>query len=214
MMSRTAPILTLAALAGLLAGCQREEKVEHYRQLKPEALLRTYFGVSSPPPATAPASVPADADVPKTDRMLAAIVPHSPQFWFFKLVGPIEAVDAQTDAFKSLISSLEFDADGKPKWTLPKGWRAEGASGTGPAARFATLKTSPGEKSLEVPVTSLELEGIEALLMNINRWRGQMGLSPVETKEQVAEILDPAKTSDGSPAFIVHMAGKFQPAGM
>lgn len=213
MFSRTAPILTLAALAGLLVGCQREEKVEHYRQLRPEVLLRTYFGISPPPPReTAP--VPTDDNVPKTDRLLAAIIPHSPQFWFFKLVGPIEAVDAQAEAFKSLIGSLTFDADGKPKWTLPKGWRAERASGTGPAARFATLKTGEGEKSLEVPVTSLELEGVEAFVANINRWRKQMGLSPVETKEQLAEILDSVKTGDGSPAFIVHLAGKFDPAGM
>src|SRR5438105_4851635 len=79
--SRTAPLLMFLAVAGLLAGCQREEKIEHYQQLKPEVLLQTYFHESPPQHTVAPPT--GDADVPQTHRMLSAIVPHSPQFWFF-----------------------------------------------------------------------------------------------------------------------------------
>jgi hypothetical protein len=206
---RTAPLLSLVALAGLLAGCQRAEEVEHYRQLKPEAVLKTYFGETAPPPV--------ERAPTESDRMFAAIVVHEKQFWFFKLVGPIEAVDRQSEAFVTLIRSVHFNAaaeNGKPAWTLPQGWRELPASGTGPAPRFATLQIGAGEKPLEVAVTSLPLEGIEALLMNINRWRGQMGLGPLESKEQFDETINRMKTSDGDPALLVSLAGRFQAGGM
>ena len=206
---RTALLLRLVALAGLLTGCQRAEVVEHYRQLKPEAVLKTYFGETAPPPV--------ERAPPESDRMFAAIVVREKQFWFFKLVGPIEAVDRQSEAFFTLIRSVHFNAgseNGKPTWTLPQDWRELPASGTGFAARFATLQIGSGEKPLEVAVTSLPLEGIEALLMNINRWRGEMGLGPLESKEQFDETINRMKTSDGDPALLVSLAGRFQAGGM
>lgn len=208
MLIRTAPLLSLIALAGLLAGCQRADEIEHYRQLKPEAVLKI-FGETAPPPV--------ERAPPESDRMFAAIVIHAPQFWFFKLVGPIDAVDRQSEAFIALIRSVHFNADGengKPAWTLPQGWRELPASGTGPAARFATLQTGTADKPLDVAVTSLPLEGVEAIIMNINRWRTQMGLRPVETKEQLAETVSPLKTDSGEQAFVVSLAGRFEAGGM
>lgn len=199
-------MLSLIALAGLLAGCQRADEIEHYRQLKREAVLKI-FGETAPPPV--------ERAPPESDRMFAAIVIRAPQFWFFKLVGPIDAVDRQSEAFIALIRSVHFNADsGKPAWTLPQGWRELPASGTGLAARFATLQTGTADKPLDVAVTSLPLEGVEAIIMNINRWRSHMGLRPVETKEQLAETVSPLKTESGEQAFVVSLAGRFQAGGM
>jgi hypothetical protein len=60
------------------------------------------------------------------------------------------------------------------KWTLPAGWTESRPGGM----RFATLKPTPDGK-LEVSVVTLGgRAGGE--LSNVNRWRGQLGLSPVD----------------------------------
>jgi len=59
-------------------------------------------------------------------------------------------------------------------WTLPKGWTQAGPS----AMRFATLK-APVEGKLDVSVVVLPgPAGGE--LANVNRWRSQIGLPPID----------------------------------
>lgn len=61
-------------------------------------------------------------------------------------------------------------------WTLPKGWVSTGGTGL----RAATLKPS-AESPVEVSVIALAgAAGGE--LANVNRWRGQIGLQPVDEK--------------------------------
>jgi hypothetical protein len=62
------------------------------------------------------------------------------------------------------------------KWTLPKGWVEEKGSGM----RFATLKPSiPGKIDVSVVVLPGAAGGE---LSNVNRWRGQIGLAPIDEK--------------------------------
>lgn len=213
-LNRIAPCLVIAALAAIVAGCQREEQIEHYQQLKPEALLKVYFNGATPP---SPAARAEPKRAAATDRMLSAIVLHSPNFWFFKMVGPVDAVGQQLDDFNSLVRSVHFGNDGKPAWTLPKGWRQLPASGEGFAARFATLQIGEpavGGKALEVAVTSLPSGGVEAVLMNIDRWRGEMGLGRVQTREELAETITRAETDGGDKAILVNLEGQFKAGGM
>jgi len=60
------------------------------------------------------------------------------------------------------------------KWKLPKGWTEAGAGGM----RYATLKPgTPGKIDVSVVV----LPGVAGgELANVNRWRGQIGLPPVD----------------------------------
>lgn len=60
-------------------------------------------------------------------------------------------------------------------FTLPAGWKAEPGSGM----RFATLVTPGG---VPVSVTRLNGDG-GGVLMNINRWRGQLMLPPIDAAE-------------------------------
>jgi hypothetical protein len=63
------------------------------------------------------------------------------------------------------------------KWTLPKGWTE--TPGTG--MRFATLTPPSGGGKAEVSVVCLPgAAGGE--LANVNRWRGQIGLGPLDEK--------------------------------
>ena len=61
------------------------------------------------------------------------------------------------------------------RWTLPKGW-TESVSGGG--MRYATLKpTTPGKIDVSVVVLPGPAGGE---LANVNRWRGQIGLPPLD----------------------------------
>jgi len=62
------------------------------------------------------------------------------------------------------------------KWTLPKGWTEEKGGGM----RFATLKPGiPGKIDVSVVVLAGNAGGE---LPNVNRWRGQIGLPPIDEK--------------------------------
>lgn len=64
------------------------------------------------------------------------------------------------------------------EWVLPEGWAAEKEEGR---MRFATLKPAPSGK---VEVSVVVLSGpAGGELANVNRWRGQIGLSPIGEPE-------------------------------
>jgi hypothetical protein len=80
------------------------------------------------------------------------------------------------------------------KWTLPKGWTE--TPGTG--MRFATLTPPAAGGKAEVSVVCLPgAAGGE--LANVNRWRGQIGLGPLDEKALDASRLK-AKSKAGPVA--------------
>jgi hypothetical protein len=66
------------------------------------------------------------------------------------------------------------------KWTLPKGWTSTPGSGM----RFATLNP-PGPGKVELSVVCLP-GSAGGELANVNRWRGQIGLEPIDEKALAA----------------------------
>jgi hypothetical protein len=196
----------LIALLAALAGCNPTEKVERYQVEKPDILAEKYFPESA-------ATRAATSTGP--DRMLAAIVPHGSQFWFFKLAGPADAVAGQGKGFLRFMLSVHFaaGAESPPEWTLPEGWTRQ----PGNQIRYATLEIDPGPPPLEVSVTTLEKPpeedaAAEAVLRNVNRWRGQMGLAPI-TKDHLAEETKPLKVG-GEMGTFVNLKGKLGKGGM
>jgi len=148
----------LIVLAGGLSGCSDPDPVRQYTVDKPKPA-----DSFTPSPGT-----PASREQPQ-QRQLA---------WFFKILGPEAAVTSQVEPFAKLVRSVEFDAAGKPKWTLPEGWTERPESGL----RMATIEI-PGDPKLEISVMSLpaaDPKSPEYLLSNFNRWRTQLGLAEVE----------------------------------
>jgi hypothetical protein len=144
------------------------------------------------------------------DRLLGAIVPHGAQTWYFKMIGPLEAVASQGAAFRGLIESLRFENEqAPPRWTLPESWREKAKSGE----RVATLAVDVAGKTLEVSVIPLATGPSPAsLLDNVNRWRGQMRLPPITADQLPNETT----TLDlpGGPATLVNLVGHAQSGGM
>jgi hypothetical protein len=161
-------------LALTLAGCQDPDEIRRYQVARQEAKI----------------------------RLLGAIFPREDRTWFFKLMGPVAAVEENATAFHQFIESVRFTGDKmKPvRWTAPEGWREE--KGTG--LRHATFRLGTREQPLELSVTSFEGEA-GSVLANVNRWRGQVGLSPVDRAE-LGKIATEKKIGDVLTT-IVDMAG-------
>ena len=141
------------------------------------------------------------------DRTLAAIIIWQQTGWFFKLTGPHEMVNQQRDTFLQWIQSVRFadNNDATPDWAMPSGWQRQPGSGI----RYATLVIPSDEPRLEVTVTPLQIAGQvqdQYVLENINRWRKELGLSPI----RVAQLSDHTVLVDleATKAWVMDVAGR------
>ncbi len=141
---------------------------------------------------------------PSVDRMLAAMIPKGDQTWFIKVTGPENAIAMIDEEFRQFVESIEFE-QGEPKLdSLPNGWQLGGPK----PMRFASIGVETPNKQLDISVSSLPKQGDweQEVAMNVNRWRGQVGLNPSNEKWAAAEKID-IKSADG-PSVWVDLIGK------
>lgn len=84
-----------------------------------------------------------------------------------------------TNAETAMLPEANANSAGKPTWTVPAGWQ------TGQLSQFLVAKfviAGEGDAKAEVNVSALSGTG-GGLLPNINRWRGQLGLGPIEQND-------------------------------
>jgi hypothetical protein len=147
---------------------------------------------------------------PKTqqpERILGSILSSDTMTWFFKMTGSETLVEQQKPAFKEFLSSVKFQAapgkaeateasraistnvrsipgagpdmaggEGKPTWQVPAGWSEQPPS----AMRIGSFAVT-GENGAKADVSVIKLGGMAGgVLANVNRWRSQLGLPPVE----------------------------------
>ncbi len=86
-------------------------------------------------------------------------------------------------------------------WDLPQGWTQQAG---GASMRYATLTRGGEEAGLTVTVTKLPPQA-ESLLANVNRWRGQMGLSDIG-QDDLSGLTRPLKTQ-ALPGTLVDLMG-------
>lgn len=143
--------------------------------------------------------------VPKEEktRLLAALIPHGSQVWIFKANGSDERVQAFEKDFLKFLESVEFGEapDAEPDWELSEGWAQlsdEHPRNSGRFPRFATVykRDKDHVERVEIAVTSLPLRRSTSWQQyvkdNVDRWRGQLGLSKVEIFEldQYTEVIE------------------------
>jgi hypothetical protein len=180
---RVVPVPFFGALLLIGIGCNGNDEI--VRTTEP----RTEYGKSDQPPAEKVST-----------RILGAIADAGDgQSWFFKIMGPAEAVAKEEEAFDSFLKSVQFNnADEKPSWTLPEGWRA----GPKKDGRQATLLIGTGDKPLDMSV----IRAGGALLDNINRWRGQVGLPDIK-QDELNTCSKEVTTSQGKKLTRVDLTG-------
>lgn len=162
-------------------------------------------------------------------RILVAVSPRGGVTWFFKLAGDAGIVTAQKKAFVDFLKSVAFvdpggapargahfastnekrdpDASGsgapgaRPAWEVPAGWQ-EAAPGQMLLARF---QLGGAESKTEVTVSAFPGD-TGGLLANVNRWRGQVGLQPVEQAQADKDLA--TLDLSGARAMLLDVSGK------
>lgn len=173
----TTPLRNIVALLALMLACLscKKEEAQSYRAPKDP---------DSQPRAASPAPV-AQADG-SSEQLLGAIAVHKDKTWYFKLMGPAAKVGPEAERFHNFVHSLRFTDDpSRPvTWELPSGWKR--ASEAGGALRYATIHTGEG-----LELTVIPLEGSAGSPQeNINRWRGQIGLDPVNDVQELQGFVE------------------------
>jgi hypothetical protein len=158
-------------------------------------------------------------------RIVLAVLPKDGITWFFKLAGDGAVVSSQKSAFVNFLKTVTFEPGpgvapnagqvaeanalssetaerpARPSWEVPAGWQEV----PGSEELLAKFAVSDSEGKAEVTVSSFAgMAG--GLAANVNRWRGQLGLSPLSTAdaEKEASSLDVL----GGKAMLVDMTGE------
>ena len=180
--------LVLAAGLGLV-GCRPAEQITKYTVPKPELI---------DPTLTA-------ATTGVRQQILGAMVQTGETSWFFKITGDPAVVEPSREAFLKFLNSVKFPAsDAPPTWTLPEGWQQLPGDGF----RFATLRFQTGGQPVEIAVSPAGGD----VLMNVNRWRGQVGKPPITASELSKET--ESFQVDGRECTLVSVTGTKSSDGM
>ena len=168
------------------------------------------------------------------ERIIGVILHRDNTAWFFKMTGEARLVEKQKPAFIAFLKSVQFgglaapstmdlsqlppshppiggmnpglqaasaDAGDKPTWIIPAGWQ-EGQFAQFLVAKYVIAGTSGAQAA--VNVSSLAGDG-GGLLPNINRWRQQLGLTPVDEAglNKIVSTID----ASGGKATMIEFSG-------
>lgn len=150
-------------------------------------------------------------------RIMGAILRREGMAWFFKMTGDDGLVSSQKEKFRQFLKSVVFveepagspervagdatpSAPGsKPQWVVPAGWK-EGAAGQFLAAKYMITGDGGREAAVNVSVSAGDGGGV---LGNVNRWRGQLGLTEASAGELKVEKFQ----VDSGEATLVDLKG-------
>ena len=148
-----------------------------------------------------------------TNRSLLVTTKRDDVSWFIKMSGEAGDVAAQRTNFLAFLKTLNLEgvstateqpgrsAAAKPEWTVPAGWQ-EAPPGQMLLAKFVIA--GDGGAKADVNITMLEGDG-GGLEQNVNRWRKQLGLEPVD-EGGLTKMIQPLDLPSGK-AILVEMNG-------
>jgi hypothetical protein len=162
-----------------------------------------------------------------SSRILGVIQHRSGTAFFYKMTGDPDLVEQQKPAFVAFLQSLSFSSqpaptalpqghpdfgslpnapadavapishEGQPAWQVPSAWQ-EVSGGQFLVAKFLIPGEGGHRAAVNVSRTTGDGGGLAA---NLNRWRGQLGLPPVQNV-----VTDPLSIKTGS-AVLVDLTG-------
>jgi hypothetical protein len=158
--------------------------------------------------------------------IVAATLVRDGTTWFFKMMGEESLVREEKDAFARFLKSVRFDEAGErvagallnrpvstnvkqvsgaagtePSWDIPANWQEQPAQQM--VLHSFVIVDGQGGKA-NVTITSFP-GSVGGTLANVNRWRNQLGLEPVEQSDlpKMTSSLDVL----GGKAMLVEMTG-------
>src|SRR5438477_13122323 len=147
------------------------------------------------------AGLPENADAARDGRIIAAMVTTANATLFFKMRGNADLTEAQKGDFIKWVAAVcnAQTQTGSPqmaaappqttsappiKWTMPEGWTEVPPS----SMRYASFSASAEEGGkIDISVVTFPGDG-GSDADNINRWRGQMGLAPVDANAVTSQV--------------------------
>lgn len=156
------------------------------------------------------AGLPKDADPQKDGRIVAAMLTTGSSTLFFKMRGNADLTEAQKPDFIKWVAAVcDAETETKPpqmaamppqdigpppiKWQVPQSWTAVSPS----SMRFASF-TAPAENGEKIDISVVTFPGDGGSDPdNINRWRGQIGLPPLD-RSSVGSQIAPLKTANAT----------------
>jgi hypothetical protein len=156
------------------------------------------------------AGLPKDVDPAKDGRIIAAMTTTDSSTLFFKIRGNADLAEAQKGEFIKWVAAvcnaqtqtnspqtaaMPQQESGAPpiKWETPAGWTEVPPS----SMRYASFSAA-GENVGNVDISIVTFPGDGGSdLDNINRWRGQIGLSPLDQNAASSQIAS-LKTADAT----------------
>jgi hypothetical protein len=155
-------------------------------------------------------------------RIIVAVLDRDGTSWYFKMRGGDPVVREQKPAFLEFLKSVSFPAAPAMAMADPQAGMTEQTPAQGGAASGAAVPAGwteipnpqmllakyviqgNGDAKADVNVSMLAGQG-GGVMMNITRWRGQLGLPPLSEEDfsKQAQIVDLA----GAKATVVDMTG-------
>lgn len=155
-------------------------------------------------------------------RMLTAYLHQTNRTWFFKLAGPAHLVETEKASFLHFLESVNFpkiqqelqtasptlqttapQSRETPQWKAPENWQSTPPTSSLQLARFHVSHPQEGDAEMTVSVLSGDGGG---LLPNVNRWRRQIDLSPLEP-ESLGDVTQPLDFGGEMKGVLVDMDG-------
>lgn len=158
----------------------------------------------------------AETDAEPAERVFVAAQARRGTLWLIKLQGSPAVVGSELGTFQTFLSGIEFkpadpgsssrttaqDEPLKlPDWKLPASWQPQA-----PPNMLLAKFTATGANAASTEITVSAFPGAAGgLLMNVNRWRGQISLNPL-SNEELAKLAQTLELS-GLVATVVDMSG-------
>lgn len=142
------------------------------------------------------------------ESILAAIVPVGEETWFFKFNAPNDDLESGRPGFVTLLKSIEIGNKSAPlekpgiNLEVPEGWEKIPST----EMRVASFRI-PSTDGIDGDVSVIPLQGDGGSdIENVNRWRAQLRLPPLESD------LDPAigetKEGESGSFLLTHMVSE------
>jgi hypothetical protein len=156
------------------------------------------------------AGLPNNADPARDGRIIAAMMTTADATLFFKMRGNADLTEAQKNEFIKWVAAVcnaqtqaapsqmavappQTTSAPQIKWQTPEGWTEVAPS----SMRYASF-SAPADDGGKIDISVVTFPGDGGSdADNVNRWRGQIGLSPVDSGTVTSQVA-PLKTTDAT----------------